>query len=294
MIGLLLALCGTALANPRVAVLVSDDLEPYTEPIQAFQEALGQEVHTFHLHGRKSEAERAAKRIKSLDPEAVLCLGAKACYTMATELPYIPTVYAAVNEPERYGIASSQITGVATSVPAERAVSEFLGFFPDAQKVGLLAPEGGSARVEALAAAMKEQGIDARIQKVDKPSQVSRALYALAPTVDALWLVPDRELITQRSYRVLVEEARRQRLPLAVESINMVRAGGLFAVVADPNGVGRQAARMVAQILDGAAPGIIPAEEPVDTRIALNLRMIKAAELPFDELLVDFVDVTVE
>jgi ABC-type uncharacterized transport system substrate-binding protein len=81
-------------------------------------------------------------------------------------------------------------------------------------------------------------------------------------------------------------------LPLMVETENMVRAGALFAVVPDGEGVGRQAARLVKRILDGEQD--VATERPNEVQVVLNVGTLDAGQLDFDYLLLDFVDVVVE
>jgi ABC-type uncharacterized transport system substrate-binding protein len=73
----------------------------------------------------------------------------------------------------------------------------------------------------------------------------------------------------------------------------MVKAGALFAVVPSHDGVGGQAADAVKRILNGDSPRDIGVASPTQANVVLNIRTMKNANLEFDKLLLDFVDIKV-
>jgi len=284
-----------AWAGPRVAVVQSDDLDPYTEPVPSFLEALGEPALVLNIHGREVEARAVAKRLRREDPEVVFALGAKAAYTVRHELPDTAMVYAMVINPDRYGIPGERTIGIEATVSPSRYLSQFVGFFPDVRTIGVLrGPLGTDDRMAELQGVARTLDLTLLVDEIATPRRVRRAFNDMAPKIDALWLQPDREMMTAESFRLLTEEARRRRLPLLVETNNMVRAGALFAVVPDPDGLGRQAADTTRQLLDGASPRVLPDEFPSEVLVVLNMRTLERAEIPFDPLLLDFVDVVVE
>lgn len=278
----------------RVVIVQSDDLPPYTRPVAAFEKAVGEPVDVMDLHGRRSEAEVAAQRLKREKPAVVFALGAKAAWTVKGALPDTPMVYAEVLNPGRYGIEGSEVTGVSAMVSPAQYLSQFQGFFPQVKTLGVLrGPLTTDERMARLAAAAKTLKMKLVVQQVGGTRDARHAFYAIAPHVDAVWLQPDREMLTPDVFRVLADEARRRRLPLLVETENMVRAGALFAVVPDPEGTGRQAGEMARKLLAGASPAEMPVAEPRDTHVVLNVRTVKTADIHFDPLLLDFVDVVI-
>jgi len=287
----LLLLSSPAFAS-RVVVVQSDDLDPYTEPATFFAEALGEPVTLLNLHGRKGEQDAVAERLVTEKPEVVFALGAKAAWTARQALPTTPIVYASVLDPERYGIDDEDATGISATVPPAIYLSQLAGFFPEIHTIGVLqGPLATDTRVEEMQRAASFLGLELVVREADSTRSARKAFNQMAPDVDALWLQPDREMLTADLFRVLTEESRRQRLPLLVETDNMVRAGALFAVVPDPEALGLQAVAIVHRILAGED---VEGEAPADALVVLNVGTAKSAQIPFDPLLLDFVDVVVE
>ena len=282
-------------AAPRVAVIQSDDLGPYTEPVEAFLEELGEPATVVNLHGRASDADQVAKRLHRERPRVVFALGAKAAWTARQHLPGTPIVYAVVINPERYGIPGRGAVGIEATVSPAQYLSQFVGFFPDVRTVGMLrGPLSTDTQMAQLEETANALGVTLVVESVSSPRRVRPVFNDLATRVDAIWLQPDREMLTKENFRFLTEETRRRRLPLLVETDNMVRAGGLFATVPDPDGLGVQAARLTLEILGGTSVEELSDEYPKKALVVLNMRTVEQAEIPFDPLFLDFVDIVVE
>ncbi|MEQ1563991.1 MAG: ABC transporter substrate binding protein [Myxococcota bacterium] len=292
MIPLLLSCVARAAPSP-VAVVVSDELEAYREPTDAFLSAFGGAPRVYTLHGRASEAAAVVAQLARTPPEVVVCVGAKAAYAVKNGLPGTTVVYASVLDPKRYGLTGDDVTGVTMAVDPVTYLSQFVGFFPEVRTIGVIrGPDTPDKRLLAMNAAAVEVDRDMLIARAEAPSDVRRQMNALAlQGADAVWLPPDRSILTTFGYRAIAEEARRRHLPLLVDTASMVEAGGLFTMTPDPVGVGQQTAALVQAILD---TGDVPRpQDPEVVQVVLNLRTIEAAELPFDRTMLDFADVVV-
>ncbi len=293
---LLLALSAPAHAREKVAVVVSDTLSAYTDPVSPFMDELGQSVEVLQIHGRASEAKEAIQRLDAIGPKVVYCVGAKACYAVHQTMPEVPLVYSTIFDPERYGIVGPTVTGVTMEVEPVTYLSQFVGLFPQVESFGVIrGPSMTEQDWLAIAAAGVELDLAVVDQRVRSSKDVRSAVVLLAKKeVDALWVPPDRAILTSDNYRTIAEEARRRRLPLLVDTRNMVEAGGLYTLAPDAEAVGRQAARLVARILDGEPVKKLRPEPPEKLLVVLNNGTLDRAELEFDRLLLDFVDVVVD
>lgn len=289
-----LALGPAAAHAARVAVVQSDDLEPYTAPVAPFLEALGEPADVYNLHGHRRDAEKLAERLKARPPEVVFALGAKAAWILHKRLPEVPIVYASILSPTRFDIEGRNVAGVSMIAAPERSISQLASFFPDLKRIVILrGPSIPNSRIIAMQAAAKVVELELEVVRVRTPKEVRDALSAATSQSDAVWLQADREVLDRSTYRFIVEETHRARVPLVVETENMVRAGGLFAVVPDAGGVGRTAADVAKDILAGDKPeGELVYADEVD--LVLNVATVQTIQVPFEELMLDFVDVVVK
>lgn len=289
---LLLALgIGLAHARSSVVVLTSDDLPRYRTTATAFAAQLGQPVEVVHLRGQREQAMRVAAALTADPPPLILALGEKAAWTAVHHGPTVPVVYAMVDDPDRYGIDGLFVTGVRANVQPDSVLAELRLYAPSVEHIGIIiSAENTSPRVGAAIAAAKEAGFTVAARRVGSSRDVKRAFGSIRNKVDALWVLPDEDVIDPSSFHYLRREALRARMPMLAWSPALVQAGALMAVTADSDGVAAQAAALSNRVLDGEAAGGIRPVDPVATRVVLNRDTLESLGLDVDDGLLDFVD----
>lgn len=287
---------GLAAATEEIAIFQSDELPAYEAPARAFAEALGRPCHVYRIRGEKERGLSIAEHLRKDPPPLVFALGAKAAWVAAQELPNVPMVYAMVSDPARYGLAGPKITGVAINLPMDAVMAQVEVLLPDVGTIGVIVTPGqAETLLPAARTAAEKVGLEVKAEVVSDPKQLRRALSRLREDVQALWLVPDPELLTPANFRTIRDAAVRARLPLLTSSETLVRAGALLSVTPDADEVGAQAARLAAEILDAPPETPIPAPvTPERPRVVLNLDTLDALELALDPVQLDFVDETIE
>jgi ABC-type uncharacterized transport system substrate-binding protein len=77
----------------------------------------------------------------------------------------------------------------------------------------------------------------------------------------------------------ILDTAQKQRLPTMFHGLFFAERGGLAAYSAADGQLGRQAARLVDKILNGAKPADLPVEQPTTFELVVNLKTAKALGL---------------
>lgn len=292
---LLALLAGLAHARSDVVVLVSDSLSAYDAPVARFQASIGHASTVIDLEGSRERADAVVKQLAADPPPLVFAVGAKAAFVMVNDLPTVPTVYAMVLEPSRYGISGTQVTGVSSQVPPEAALSQFRVFVPEVAHLGVLLSTGNvGPSTQASLNAARELGFQLSVQRVTNAKDLRAAFDRMADEVDAIWLLPDPVTLTPESFRFLRNETLRHKLPMLAGTETLVRAGALLCVTPDREVVGQQAAELAKRVMEGGElPGTIPPAEPASIRVVLNRDTLDALGVPIDPLLLDFADAVV-
>ena len=93
----------------------------------------------------------------------------------------------------------------------------------------------------------------------------------------ALSVLADRVFLHNRAR--IVEFAAQNRIPAVYAYRELVDAGGLMSFGPDYAEMHRRAATYVDKILQGAAPGDLPIEQPTKFHLLINLRPARALDL---------------
>ena len=221
----------------------------------------------------------------------MVALGTKAAYAAYNGLGGSPVLYGMVREPSRYGLTGDRIAGVTHRVSVEDQLAHLRLFAPGVRSIGMLL--GHDHSVEEIQAASKvaeESGFELHPVRVESGRDVRASFQRLRRKVDALWLLPDRVVVTPENFRYLRDETRRLGLPLLVYSEALGRAGGLMCVAPSLEDVGETLAEMTQSILQGGEIAKMPDRVPERLRVVPNRDTLDAIGLEVDPLMLDFAD----
>jgi putative ABC transport system substrate-binding protein len=284
-------LTGLAHARDAVVVLTSDDLPRYEAPLPSLERGLGRPVQVLRIRGSKQTALSIAADLGEDPPPLVIALGAKAAWTAVHQGPNVPIVWAMVDDPDRYDLTGAFVTGINGDVPPDLVLAQLRLFAPEVERIGIVIGAGNtSPRVGAAIDAAKAAGYEVTARRVGTPRDVARAFARLRGEIDALWILPDRDVIDPNAFHHLRREAERARMPVLAWSPMLVEAGALMCVAPDPDRVGAQAAELASRVLAGETAGAIEPIDPDGARVVINRDTMETINLAIDEDLLDFVD----
>lgn len=203
-----------------------------------------------------------------------------------TQENQVPVVFVPVNDPVGTGIVSDltnpggNITGIISGASETRRLEWLLTIAPDSKRIYYpYNPDDPSpvGTLETLSTDVAPQlGVELVPFEVSTVELLQDAIHNIPDDVDAIYLPSDSRVGSALSDWVAVAEER--KLPMSASSQAHVDAGVLCSYSYSPYEAGRQAARLVDQILHGVDAGTLPVEtaEPL---FSINLVAANAIEL---------------
>lgn len=196
----------------------------------------------------------------------------------ATSDNNIPVVFVPLTDPVGAGVVSSliqpdgNITGITFGAQEARRLEWLTRIAPDVKDVYIIHnPEDSSASLamKTVAATASNLGIEIIAREVRTPEEIKAALADFPEDADALYLLPD--VNTEASLLDILAVTNARRLPTSVANVERVADGALFTFAFKQDRAGRQAARLVDQILNGIQPADLPVEM-TEFSLAINLK----------------------
>jgi putative ABC transport system substrate-binding protein len=192
----------------------------------------------------------------------------------------VPIVFTVVTDPVRYGLvaayASSKnnVTGVVNTVAAlsGKRLQVLKEIVPDMKRA--LAVVSAKETVSQLSFKfLQETAEKLNVQLIRRDvttnQEIEKALHDTPKgSVDAIMHVPSYLLGNHMS--LLIDKAKKDRLPLCVHIEEMVKQGALISYGEAYQLIGIQAARLVVKVLQGIQPSEIPIETPDRPVIVVN------------------------
>jgi len=243
-----------ALAAPRVVAVVSRDLAPYQAALEGFRGAFPGEVEAVEPDDLADVG--AVDLLLAVGPEA-----ARACRGTTRG----PVLFVMVLSPDKLELAG--MAGVTLSVPPAERLARVAATLPAVRRLGVPYDPARNADLVARAQAAAA-GMGLQVVPLPARSPGDLPAHFREPAFDALWLVPDRTVITRSTLDYLLRQAALARIPVVGFNRWFARNGAVMSVVVDYADVGRQAAARASDLLAGRWSGV---EGPRTVRTLVNL-----------------------
>lgn len=253
---------------PTVGIAVSRQIRPYLEALDGLSEILagaGVRIQTVHLKDDSgSDALFGAS-----PPDLLVGVGPEATRLLweAHGGSGRRIIYSMVLNPEALmdGGPETDGCGVPLNIPVRRQLQAMAENLPGIQRVGILYDP--AYNVEFFAEA-EIDGADFGLTVVPLPvssrADIPRALRKDLDRLDALWMIPDRTVISESIVQYVIKEALLKNVPVIGYNRFFIESGAALAFVIDYKEIGRQAGRMVRSVLAGDGCGrVVPAFESI-------------------------------
>lgn len=190
----------------------------------------------------------------------------------------IPTIFGAVTDPYRMGIAKNQkdhmqnITGVATFQPVESTIKAMRVIFPKARKIGMIwnpAEANSEACTQKARIAAKQYGFELLEKTISTTDEVKNAVEALlTKDIDIFFTSGDNTAIL--TVPATANILKKRKIPYFTNDPTDVQRGAFFSIGADYVEVGVETAKMAERVISGEATGDIPIRDYVPEKIGVN------------------------
>ena len=269
--------------RPAILLLNSDaSVEKYRIPQEEFQKTLPDSVTAVDIGKKKWDLADIEELVYDEEPDLIYCIGSKAFLMAQKYAGETPIVFSSIINWLRLPL-TEQSYGVSNELHAGMEIMLFRYIFPEIQTIGLLYSPKYTGEWFKDAKKQAEE-IDYTIlgYDVSKKNPLS-TLQKLLPQVDAFWLISDPEVIASKDeLRRILEECEKQNVPVFSYHEAFARYGAVLTVSVDIPTIGRQAAGLATELLDGKLPPE-KVQFPAGSHIILNMKKIAEYALPYNE-----------
>ena len=270
--------------EPKVLLINSDaTVEKYKVAQEEFKKAFARPVLEVNLDDKKWKLPDVEDLFYDEYPDLVYCIGTKAYLVANKYVSKKDIVFSSIINWNRLPI-TKKTYGVANELHTGMQITLFRYIFPEVKKIGVLYSEKynsqwfNKARDEA-----REMGVEIIGKAVSKDKQTASALKELLPDVDALWLISDPVIVSDK--KVITEvfkECDARKVPVFSYHDVFTEYGAVLIVSVDNPTIGRQAAGIAMEVLSvGKMEEKV--QPPAGSHILLNLKKVKEYGLPYKE-----------
>jgi putative tryptophan/tyrosine transport system substrate-binding protein len=240
---------------------------------------------------RPERATEIAAEFVSLKVDVIVTSGT-AVPTVKQATAVIPIVFAIAIDPVGGGLIASlarpggNVTGLSvqqTDIAGKR-LELLREVVPRLRRVAIMVDVGfaqGVLEMGEVEATARTLGLEVMPLEIRRAEDIAPAFEALKPQADALYVVVNALVTTNRTR--IITLALGARLPTIFNTRDFVQAGALMSYGPNYPDMFRRTAELVDKILRGTKPGDIPVEQPTKFDLVINLTTAKALGLTIPE-----------
>ena len=227
--------------------------------------------------GNPATAAQIARQFVGDSPDVLVGIATPSAQALASATQLIPVVFSAVTDPVGAKLVSSMdfpggnVTGLSDLSPVGQHVDIMKEIVPDTEIIGVVYNPGEAnavSLVELLKARAATAGLRVAESTVTRSADVGAATQAIAEQADIIYAITDNTVAS--AIAALIQAANNSKTPVFGGATSYVEEGAVAAVGFNYYQIGFQTAEYVVKILDGAAPGDLPARVAIGTDIVIN------------------------
>jgi putative ABC transport system substrate-binding protein len=253
--------------------------------------------------GRPERVAEIAAEFVQLRVDIIVTTASNDAIAMKQVTSTIPIVFAVSGDPVGTGLVATlarpggNITGLSVQSPetSGKRLELLREVVPGLHRLAILAnPDSPNVRLDIpeVQAGARRLGVDTATFEIRRAEDIVSAFEALKSWADALYVVTDPLVSTNRiRVNALALEAR---LPTIYGFREAVESGGLMSYGPNFPDLYRRTAEFVDQILRGTRPADIPVEQPTRFDLVVNLTTAKALGLTIPETFLVRADKVIE
>ncbi|MCX5799476.1 MAG: hypothetical protein NTU90_07960 [Proteobacteria bacterium] len=281
---LLLPAVLSAQKKPKVLLITSDaTVVKYSAIREEFKKAFSRPILEVNLNEKQWGINAVEEFLYDEKPDLIYCIGSKAYLTANKFIAEKPVVFSSVINWQRLPI-TKKTYGVSNELPSGMQITLFRYIFPKVIRIGIVYSEQYNSQwFDKTKEEARKMGVEIIGQTITKNTQFPLSVKALLPKIDALWLISDPVIISdKKNLTDVFRECNQRKVPVFTYHDIFAEYGATLIVSVDDGTIGRQSAGLSNDVLSG-----VKMEEkiqyPAGSHIILNLKKVKEFDLPYNE-----------
>jgi len=242
----------------QVALFVSKNIRPYVEAVDGLRDQLSElieadvEVIMLDRYSEPARADLADQFIKDPDMDLVLAIGPEAAGFVweSFEGAIFSKVYAIILNPEKIINDVASAIGISLNIPPVVQLNAIRQGLSSVQRIGIFYdPFYNSDFYEKAIEAAFEVDVDLVPMKVSSRKDIPFLLEECWDSIDCVWLIPDRTVISESIAQHIIKQAVLKKVPVVGYNQFFYGSGAAMAFVFDYEELGRQSGDLVTDVL---------------------------------------------
>lgn len=230
------------------------------------------------------------KSLESEKVDLIYAIATPAAQGAKNAVKDIPIIFNAVTDPVSANLVDSNekpggnVTGVSDYTSPKSQLETFLKIFPEIKTIGTIystSEANSESQVKELEAICKEMNLEFKAVGVNNINDVSQAMTSLVKDIDGFFSITDNMISS--SIAVVAKKLEENKIPSFAAEQGPVEGGILMTDGIDYEKLGREAAVIAKEIMEGKSPTEVPVYFEKETKMSVNKKVAEALGLNIDQ-----------
>ena len=242
----------------QIVLFVSKNIRPYAEAVDGLHGQLDAlvdadvEIIMLDRYSEKARVDLAERFTRDGDVDLAVAIGPEAAAFVwgAFQTAAFPKIYSIILNPEKVINNIDTATGISLNIPPVDQLNAIRQGLSSVGRIGIFYdPVYNSDFYTQAAEAAFGIDVDLVPMKVSSRKDIPFLLEECWDSIDCVWLIPDRTVISESIAQHIIKQAVLKKVPVVGYNRFFYDSGAAMAFVFDYKDLGRQSAGLVADVL---------------------------------------------
>jgi len=269
---LLLAAVNPAARAEDVLVINTSTIIPYSSCIGGLRETLSAySLQVVSIENDLDKGREIISSVKEKEYRLIVAVGPQAAFLLSEIKFPAPKLFCMVLNPPRLIAKEKLYSGVSLNIPLAYQLQQIKKTFPERKRVGVFFSQGENKTVvESLRKEADLQGLAIVGLPITSASDILPAIASKDFSIDALLMIPDEQINSQKIVEYIIKEALRRTIPVVGYNSWFAKNGAILSFIIDYRDMGIQAGTMAMKLLKQGATTRVAIETPARIRVSID------------------------
>lgn len=253
---------------PSVAIVLTSDEPVYADVARELTEHFT-DYDVYDLSDRSRPPVSVLRLINDSDSRAVVAVGLRAAQS-SVAMSETPVVFSQVFNYQDHDLLTENSRGIAALPPLDAQLAAWEKIDPTIKRIGAIIGEGHDDLILEAELAAQRHDIELNIRIAHSDQETLYFFRRMIRDVDGFWLIPDNRILSGRVLQQMLNDANRQRVPVAVPNESMLAMGANISISTVASDIARTIVKVIRQIQAGNLDQIPPISPLSEIRVKTN------------------------
>lgn len=257
----------TALPHPLppVAIVLSGSQPAYADVAEELKRRF-ERYAVYDLAATDQPPVNVLRLVNDSNPGAVVAIGLRAARS-SVAMSENPVVFSQVFNYRANELLTENSRGIAVLPPLDAQLAAWKSLDPSITRIGMIVGQGHEDLVTEAELAAQRHGVELRIRETNSDQETLYFFRRMIHDIDGFWLFPDNRILSTRVLQQMLDDARRQQVPVNVPSESMLSHGATISMSSLASDIAETIVEVVRQIQAGKLSRIPPITQLSEMRV---------------------------